>query len=60
MSIGRSLGGSGNFSDDLFRKHLDLNNKLKSSLERIVKYIKRIHTLEDVEKKEVMGVLLPA
>lgn len=60
MAIGRSLGGSGNFSDDLFRKHLDLNNKLKSSLERISKYIKRIHTLDDVEKKEVMGTLLPA
>lgn len=60
MGIGKSLNNdekNNNHADDVFRKHLDLNNKLKSSLVRLVKYIKKIHTLDDVEKKDVVGFL---
>ncbi len=55
MAIGKGLNASGANPNDVFRKHIDLNNKLKSHLERILKYIKRIHTLDDLEKKDVLG-----
>jgi len=48
-------GNGANRIEKLIRDHFDYNNALKESIKTIISYVEKIKSLDDVEKKEVLG-----